>query len=137
MSRTVYERLMLEKCPPTNEREKIYASIVLAIAEDVDKLKTQTAETIKALRVLAKIIREMGGGAQPAEEAAQAADVSESPIKDQTPFPSNLKAGAGVAGSTGPLPDETPATPAPSAVPVEVVNKKASAKNGSKDAAQS
>lgn len=105
----VYKKLLREKIPPKTEEENIFASIILALSERVDKAEKQNAETVKAVKLLAKLLKEMPeeDPASSSETVETAASNTTAPVteetgpRDKTPFPEGVKTQAsGPAGAT-------------------------------------
>lgn len=105
MSTETYKKLITEKCPPRDQTEQVYASILIQLSEQQDKIAAQLVEVRKALTILARRIlpraEEVSSDQAPAQAEAPA---EESPLRDKTPFPAGVKASVN---------DATPAAEAP------------------------
>lgn len=118
----IYKKLIMEKCPPANERERVYGSIILAMAERVEKLERQSTEMIKAIRFIASKSRndvvDESVEEQPTEGGTEAETEGPARQQDQTPFPAGVSAAApaGAASAstaTGPIVEEVSEIPTP------------------------
>lgn len=103
----IYRKLLAEKFMAQTDREKVLTSIIIAMAEDIDKIKfaikflsDQGAEMGEGLNAIADKIFGDGSDASVAEAQASA-DAG----RDKTPFPAGANPTV-VKGSAGPLPDE-------------------------------
>ena len=155
MSTEVYKKLFRDNCPPQNEQERLYASIILALSEKVDEMekiisadRKMIVKLDKAMNVVVRFIQELkaadeGEEGQSGAPQAEQAAADEGP-RDETPFPTGFKASA---APTAPSPAVTVdgetvvpnagSGPAMNAAPIPQAGKKVSTKNGSKDSVQS
>jgi hypothetical protein len=105
----IYRKLLAEKLPAPTDREYVFSSVLLAMAEDIDKIK-------RAIKFLSDQDIELSAGLNAVSEAvfggAEEAPPTQAPSTaggDKTPFP----AGANQTGSGPTEPDEVEAPPAP------------------------
>lgn len=100
----IYRKLLVEKFSAQTDREKVLTSIIIAIAEDVDRIKM-------AIKFLSDQDMEIGASLSVVTEAVfgneevETGQTSASAGGDKTPFPAGAKPTV-VANSAGPLPDE-------------------------------
>lgn len=124
-STKMLKKLIQEKCPPQTETELVYASVLMALSERIDKTDAQLSEHTKALRVVASIV----SGAPKEDAASTQAEEPSRPV-DQTPFP----AGVPERAASAPAPaEEIPTPDAGSNVAMNASPIPRRAKNGSKE----
>lgn len=146
----VYRRLLMEKFQAETDREKVLASIIVAMAEDLDRVAAGVlavdrglGENALAIEAIAEQVFGSMADATPAGAPASAPSQAGTGVRDQTPFPAGV-APTVVQNGTGPLPDDeeapipTPSVPQPTvnAAPIPTPSSGGSkqARNGSKAA---
>jgi hypothetical protein len=122
-----YRKLLLEKFVPETQREYVLASIIVELAENVDKVASaavqlglQDQELGEAIEAVAAHV--FGAEEQPQAQSAtsaapgpQAQQAAEEPAEGHPPFPTGVTPTV-VQNGTGPLPDDEDAEiPRPSA----------------------
>jgi hypothetical protein len=105
----IYRKLLAEKFEAKTEREKVLTSIIVAMAEDVDKIKRAikylSDQDIDLFAGLNAALEKLFGSEGAEGEQVNAAQAPASAGGDKTPFPAGANPTV-VTGSAGPLPDE-------------------------------
>lgn len=117
----IYRKLLAEKFEAKTDREKVLTSIIIAMAEDIDKIKRaikylsdQDVDLFAGLNAALEKLFGSDGGAE--GEQVEAAQAPASAGGDKTPFPTGANPTV-VTGSAGPLPDEDEEVTAEGGVP--------------------
>jgi hypothetical protein len=105
-------RIMQTKMPPENDRERVYHSIILTLAEKLDRLREETKRAVKFLAENMKDINEVlaESAGTPTTDAPSAETEQPEPPRDSTPFPAGFSA-AGAPGAGAPPPKTQQAAP--------------------------
>jgi hypothetical protein len=89
-----YRKLLTEKCPPTSEREHVYASIVIALSDTVDTLSAQVITLSKTMKIISDAVAAALSDDDDGAEAKAAPTAGEGNSAaagvDKTPFPAGV-----------------------------------------------
>ncbi len=111
-----FRKLLFENYPPRDEQEKVYASAILALSDEVARLSKQVSSLVKGV----KFLLENAAAGKDDDDEEQQQGQGQEVQRDQTPFP----AGAKISPNVAP-------TPPPTAPPVDDAQAAASPDVGS------